>query len=159
MSSQLLPQEKPPPHHLPLFFIGGIQNIFSGLPLYWWRGDLVLFKKWRQRPPRARGGSSEGTKSSFFPPVLKRGAGGPNSSGVGELNKKRLSQHKKKTALPFHIDRRGMNSFLPFPTPARNPAGALKVRPNFITFCAPLTSSMRMIHWIHCNTTNNGASA
>ncbi|KAG0488380.1 hypothetical protein HPP92_007191 [Vanilla planifolia] len=24
-------------------------------------------------------------------------------------------------------------------------------------FGGPLTSSMRMIHWIHCNTTNNGA--
>lgn len=106
--------------------------------------------------PSLPGGSWRGTKSRPPPsPFRDRGA-------TKSLQKRRrrpqthpeLENKKKKnflnrnasTKLPFHIDRRGMNSFLPFPTPARNPAGALKVRPNFITFCAPLTSSMRMIH-------------
>jgi hypothetical protein len=35
-----------------------------------------------------------------------------------------ILKRKASTKLPFHIDRRGMNYFLPFPTPttARNPA-------------------------------------
>jgi hypothetical protein len=33
-----------------------------------------------------------------------------------------IRSRKASTKLPFHMDRRGMNSILPFPTPARNPA-------------------------------------
>lgn len=93
--------------------LGGIHNIFSGLPFYWWRGDLVLFKKLRQRPPSLRG-SWRAPNQGFFPLGAK-----PKSKEATEASNSFHSElenfefyflnRNASTKLPFHIDRRGMN--------------------------------------------------
>ncbi|KAL3526231.1 hypothetical protein ACH5RR_014603 [Cinchona calisaya] len=84
-----------------------------------------------------------------------------NSFGVGEFYYKNFLKRNASTKEPFHIDCRGMNSFLPSPAlPEIQLWWAFpKGHRRSTSFRAPLTSSMRMIYWIHCNTTNNGASA